>query len=93
MSRQHGALRTARWARTRRAVFERDGWRCVTCGRPGRLECDHVRPLERFPEQDPYAMAGLQTLCRGCHLRKTARENRRESPAVAAWRRLIDARM
>lgn len=90
LGRHHTHLDTRRWAATRRVVFERDGWRCAMCGRAGRLECDHIRPLEREPGQDPYDMNGLQTLCRGCHIAKTAAENRREpTPAEAAWRGLV----
>ena len=90
MSRHHTHLNARRWAAVRWAVFERDGYRCVECGRAGRLECDHVVPLQREPGQDPYDPNGLQTLCRGCHLAKTATENRRPStPAEAASRELV----
>ena len=90
MSRHHTPIGARRWAVVRRTVFERDGWRCVECGRAGRLECDHVVPLEHEPGQDPYDPNGLQTLCRACHIAKTARENRREpTPAEAAWRALV----
>ena len=90
MSRHHLHLHARRWAAVRRAVFERDGWRCVECGRAGRLECDHVAPLQREPGQDPYDPNGLQTVCRACHLAKTATENRRPfTPAEAAWRELV----
>ena len=90
MSRNHVRLNWRRWARTRRAVFERDGWRCVRCGRAGRLECDHVVPLEADPGQDPYDPDGLQTLCGSCHIRKTAAENRRPlTPEELAWRGLV----
>jgi len=71
-------------------VFERDGWRCVRCGRAGRLECDHVVPLERDPRQDPYGPDGCQALCRPCHIAKTAAENRRPLTAgERAWRELV----
>ena len=91
MSRHHVHLHSRRWAATRRAVFERDGWRCVLCRRAGRLECDHVVPLEADPGQDPYSVAGCQTLCRPCHIAKTAAENRREpTPGERAWRDLVD---
>ena len=71
-------------------MFRRDGWRCVQCGKAGRLECDHVTALQREQGQDPYDPNGLQTLCRACHIVKTARENRREpTPAEAAWRLLV----
>ena len=91
MSRNHAYLNTCRWAAVRRTVLERDDWRCVRCGRAGRLECDHVEPLKREPGQDPYDINGLQTLCGSCHIAKTAAENRREpTPAEAAWRELVE---
>ena len=90
MSKHHTALRRRLWLRVRRAVFDRDGWRCVACGRAGKLECDHIVPLEVEPRQDPYDPAGCQTLCRRCHIEKTRQENRREpTPAEAAWRELV----
>jgi len=90
MSQHHILLNARRWASVRRAVFGRDGWRCVMCGQAGRLECDHVTPLEREPGQDPYDPNGLQTLCRACHISKTAAENRRPlTPAESAWRELV----
>ena len=88
MSKFHTPLRRKRWAAVRRAVFERDGWRCVECGKAGRLECDHVVPLDRGG--DPWDPDNLQTLCRSCHIEKTRRENRREpTPAESAWRQLV----
>ena len=78
-----------RWQRVRRAVFDRDGWRCRSCGLPGALECDHIVPLDRGG--DPWGMDNLQSLCRGCHIAKTAAENRHEpTPDEAAWRALRD---
>ena len=92
MSKHHTVLHAKRWATVRRAVFERDGWRCVECGKAGRLECDHVTPLEREPGQDPYDVNGLQTLCRRCHVEKTRRENMRElTPGEAAWRSMVQS--
>ena len=91
MGQHHSLLNARRWAAVRRAVFERDGYRCVMCGKAGRLECDHVTPLQREPGQDVYDPNGLQTLCRACHIAKTTRENRRPpAPAEAAWRKLVD---
>ena len=88
MSRRHVCLHARRWARVRRAVLDRDGWRCRRCRRVGRMEVDHVVPLDRGG--DPWDMANLQTLCRGCHIAKTAAENRRPpTPADAAWRALV----
>ena len=81
------ALSGKRWQLLRLRVFARDGWRCVRCGRPGRLECDHVKPLRAGG--DPWDRANLQTLCRGCHVEKTAGENRRPDPERDAWRALV----
>ena len=90
LSRHHATIGARRWAAVRRRVFERDGYRCCECGLPGRLECDHVTPLQREPGQDPLDPNGLQTLCRACHLEKTARENSRVlGPAGAAWQALV----
>ena len=71
VSRHHVKLNPRRWAAARRTVLERDGYRCVECGRAGRFEADHITPLQRGPGQDPYDLNGLQTLCRSCHIKKT----------------------
>ena len=63
------------WAVVRLKVFERDGWRCVDCGKAGRLECDHRIPMGKS-KHHPLDMKNLQSLCRGCHIAKTAIENR-----------------
>ena len=88
MSRAHAGMGSRRWALTRRAVFVRDGWRCRACGRPGRLECDHVTPVHRGGAL--WDLANLQALCRGCHVAKTAGENRTarrdDRPGARAWR-------
>ena len=80
-------LDAGRWARTRRAVFERDGRRCVQCGRPGRLECDHVVPLHRGGA--PFDLDNLQTLCRRCHVEKSRGESTND-PERARWRAVLD---
>ena len=88
MSRHHARLDPRRWAALRLRIFERDGYRCRKCGRAGRLECDHVTPLEAGgAEWDP---ANLQTLCRRCHLAKTDRERVSKLPAeVREWHQYI----
>ena len=86
MSRRHRVLDRPRWLRVRRAVLDRDGWRCRKCGRYGN-ECDHVVALDRGG--DPYELDNLQTLCRGCHIAKTRTENTRPDPEREAWRALV----
>ena len=78
MSKRH---HTAEWARQARRCKDRDGWRCVRCGLPGRLEAHHIDP-DGGDELD-----NLETLCRDCHV---AEHKRPESPAAAAWRQLVD---
>ena len=75
----------------RHAVLVRDGFRCRQCGRPGRLEADHVVPIERGGTD---AMENLQALCAGapdrCHDRKTALERgRAPDPEAMKWRRYL----
>ena len=52
------------------------------------MECDHVLPLHRGGQ--PFDLANTQALCRDCHLKKTARENKRiPTPAESAWQSLV----
>ena len=88
MSRHHLTLNRRRWEGVRRQVFARDDWRCVECGRAGRLECDHVVPLDRGGA--PWDLENLATRCRRCHILKTAGENRRElTPEERRWREFV----
>ena len=81
---------TARWQQLRRRVLARDEYRCRACGHAGRLEVDHKHPVQRGG--DPWAMGNLQALCRGCHIRKTGAENRRQlTPAEIRWQNLLAA--
>ena len=70
----------ARWARTRRAVFARDGYLCQCgCGMlctgkhpaPNSPECDHIELALRIVSQHGvdafYDLDRLQTLSKGCH--------------------------
>lgn len=73
---------TARWARTRQEVFERDDYACQWkgCGRieadTSRLRCDHIEP-HRGDEALFWDRRNLQTLCVPCHdSRKQALEKR-----------------
>ena len=86
--RLHRALNQSRWHHVRRLALERAQYRCECCGRPGRLEVDHIRPLSRGG--DPYAMDNLQVLRRQCHIDKTRRENQRVyGPRASAWRACV----
>jgi len=53
---------------SRRALFARDGWRCVYCGTTaGRLTLDHVLPRSRGGES---VWENVVTSCAPCNLRK-----------------------
>ena len=77
------------WAKVRRLVLDRDGWRCQTCGKVWRLECDHIIPLEKGGAV--YDLANLQTLCRGCHIAKSRAERMARPPSreVKEWQRYL----
>ena len=67
----------------------RDGYRCQLCGKAGRLEVDHIVPLSK--KGDPWDLANLQALCRGCHLEKTrAEQPKQPSPARVRWQKLVE---
>ena len=86
MSRAHRQLSRRKWERVRRAILERDGYRCARCGRAARLAVHHVRPLSEGG--DPYNPENLETVCPACHAEAHARER---SPAAARWLALRDA--
>ena len=77
------------WARVRLKVLDRDGWRCQTCGKVGRLEVDHITPL--VDNGAVYDWDNLQTLCRGCHIAKTRAEQLGKPPSreVQDWQRYL----
>ena len=70
------------WTRLRRAILDRDGWQCQRCGMYGRLEVHH-----RDGDPGLNTLDNLETLCRSCHIRHHAPA---VTPAVAAWRELVD---
>jgi 5-methylcytosine-specific restriction endonuclease McrA len=60
--------RSAQRKISRRALFARDGWRCVYCGTSGgRLTLDHVVPRSRGGES---VWENVVTSCAPCNLRK-----------------------
>ena len=87
-SRFHAAIPWRQWARLRRRILERDGYRCRACGRPGKLEVDHVTPMHAGGAAlEP---ANLQALCGPCHIEKTTREKHGQpDPEREAWRAFL----
>jgi 5-methylcytosine-specific restriction endonuclease McrA len=52
------------YARLRREILERDGWRCQKCGCSRNLDVHHIR---RRSDLGDDAETNLITLCRECH--------------------------
>ena len=93
-SNYHRRLDQRRWRAVRLLVFKRDSYRCQGCGVTGvRFECDHVISMWTNPDQNPYDLDGLQTLCKDCHHEKSRSEIRGQGvwpdPERRAWRALI----
>lgn len=66
-SRRRGEL-PRDWPRIRASVLERDGGACVMCGAPA-TDVDHVDP------SGPHEAGNLRSLCRTCHMRRTAAQS------------------
>ena len=81
MSRFHKQLNSARWKHVRINVICRDLSTCQICKRvTNDVEVDHIVPMHRNLDQDPYDMDNLQTLCKGCHAEKTRKEMGHKPP-------------
>lgn len=56
--------------RVRALIYERDGFRCVTCGSRDELSVDHIVAESKGGLM---VLTNLQTLCRSCNSRKKDR--------------------
>lgn len=67
----------------RNAIFARDHYTCVGCGiknqqglgRTVRLEADHIKSWNEFPELR-YEVSNGRTLCKECHSKRTAKQHK-----------------
>ena len=80
MSRHHRAHKRG-WAAIRARAIRTAGRRCARCGRPGRLEVHHPRPLSEGGTNDQ----ALEVVCRDCHLK----QHHQPDPARLAWARFL----
>ena len=79
-----------RWRRVRREVLTRAAWRCERCGLTDILEVHHVDPVagrRGAPVDADYDPSRLVAICKPCHWKITAKNQRQENPA---WKALVD---
>ena len=103
MSRFH-RLPTRAYRRIRKAALDAAGWRCERCGRAGRLQVHHIKPLYRGGRHE---LGNLRVLCGRCHLAEHRRQPpspglpspperpaaRRHPRGGRAWRELVEELM
>ena len=63
------------WPKIRMAVLDRDDYQCVSCAKKGYVraanEVDHITPKSLGGDD---SFKNLQSLCKQCHTKKTAKE-------------------
>ena len=68
----------SKWKHIRGSVLRRDGYRCIECGRFGKLTqatlVHHAIPREDFPELQ-YEPWNLVSLCNACHEKMHKRQS------------------
>ena len=60
-------LQHPKWKRKRKAIKERDGFKCTVCGATEDLIVHHTYYLNNFPPPWKYPNKSLLTLCERCH--------------------------
>lgn len=72
-----GKSRGSAWTKLREAILRRDDYLCQVCAEAGQItnakEVDHIVPISQGGDDEPY---NLQSICRPCHIAKTAKESR-----------------
>ena len=87
MSKFHARLSSRKWQRIRKLVFRRDGYKCVKCGKRGRLEAHHVTDLA--DGGSAWDMDNLAAYCRSCHIAHHQESAPPPDPEREAWARLV----
>lgn len=73
--------------KVRAQVLERDGHRCVECGKPGDHDMSHCFPRSRYNWPDRTEAWNLDNLCRDCHRKLEAEPELREEAEARAFAR------
>ncbi len=72
---QHLMRGTTEWKEWREKVFERDGYKCIDCGKGGRLEPHHILPIrEKKYRNKLFILTNGITICRPCHQKTFGKE-------------------
>jgi hypothetical protein len=59
-------LYTENWDDIRKQVYRRDGYRCVMCGKKGKLAAHHIIPVKISKNN---SLSNLVSVCSSCHRR------------------------
>lgn len=57
-------LYTDNWDKIRKSVYQRDGYRCVMCGKKGKIHAHHIVPVTISKDN---SMNNLVSVCESCH--------------------------
>jgi hypothetical protein len=55
---------TENWDGIRRKVYQRDGYRCVLCGKKGKIHAHHIIPVKVSKDN---SLSNLVSVCDKCH--------------------------
>ena len=62
----HAIRQSTEYKDWRKAVYKRDEYECVECGKTGNLEAHHIKPFSKYPDLRMDIDNGI-TLCPKCH--------------------------
>ncbi len=73
-------LTSKKYKEWRKAVFQRDGYKCVWCGydKGEILQADHIKPWKFYPKLR-YKVLNGRTLCKPCHIKTETWGNKKRN--------------
>ena len=77
-------IQRKKWRAFRLTILDERGWRCARCGKAGRLDLHHKKPLHEGGAV--FEKENVEILCRSCHIN----EHRVYPPEpVEAWKKAV----
>lgn len=73
----YSSMRERYWSSFRIRILLRDNHNCIKCGSQKDLEVDHIQAL--INEGSMWDENNLQTLCKECHIKKTAQDMKKRT--------------